>query len=154
VTLIEKKLGRKPVRSNTRKHYLSGCEIKDMKSFLLEAGGYNNGFSPSTLEYLARNYGTEYKDILKLALQDRTLAERLNDDGEIMAQVAYAIRFEMARTLPDIIMRRTGIGTLGNPGEAVLRKVALRAADMLGWRSERMEKEIGQTNDLLNIPVQ
>lgn len=154
VTLIEKKMGRKPGKSITKKHYLCGCEIKDMKSFLLEASRYNDGFSPSTLEYLARNYGTEYKDILKLALQDRTLAERLNDDGEIMAQVVYAVRFEMARTLPDVIMRRTGIGTLGNPGEGVLRKVAAKLADMLGWSSERMEKEIGQTNDLLKIPVQ
>jgi len=154
VTLIEKKMGRKPGRSTTTKRYLSGCEIKDMKVFLQEASRINQNFSPSSLEYLARNYGTEYKDILKLALEDKTLAEQLNADGEIMAQVVYAIQNEMALTLPDIVMRRTGIGTLGNPGESVLRKVAVKAASMLSWSSERMEKEIGQIIDLLKIPVQ
>ena len=59
------------------------------------------------------NYSTEYADILKLAREDKALAETLNVDGEILAEVVYAIRQEMARTLSDIVMRRTGIGTLG-----------------------------------------
>ena len=154
VSLIEKKMGRKSGKSTTKQHYLCGCEIKDMNAFLLETTKLNKIFSASTLGYLARNYGTEYKDVLKPAIEDKTLAETFNDDGEIMAQVVYAVRYEMARTLSDIVMRRTGIGTLGNPGEAVLRKVAAKAAAMLGWSGERMEKEIGQTNDLLKIPVQ
>jgi len=154
VSLIEKKMGRKPVRSATKKHYLCGCEIKDMNAFLLEASRFNKTFDASTLEYLARNYGTEYKEVLNLAQEDKPLAEPLNDDGEIMAQVVYAVRCEMARTLPDIILRRTGLGTLGNPGMDVLKKVALKAAGLLSWNSERMEREIGQTNDILKIPMQ
>ncbi len=153
VALIEKKMGRKPGKSITKKEYLRGCEIKDLNVFLLEANRQNKLLGATTLEYLVRNYGTEYKQIMQLALADNALAEPLNHDGEIMAQVVYAIRSEMARTLPDIIMRRTGIGTLGNPGEEVLRKVAAKAAEMLAWSRERMEREIGQTNDLLKIPV-
>ena len=80
------------------------------------------------------------------------MAEVLNEDGEIMAQVTYAVTREMARTLPDIVLRRTGIATLGNPGDQMLRKVAAVAASLLGWDSERVEKEIGQTNALLRIP--
>jgi len=87
----------------------------------------------STLKYLSRNYGTEYAAILNLAREDKTLAETLNSDGEILAEVTYAIRHEMARTLSDIIMRRSGIGTLGNPGEDVLLKVAAIAAKELNW---------------------
>jgi len=69
-----------------------------------------------------------------------------------MAQVVFAVRDEMARTLPDIVMRRTGIGTLGNPGDAVLRKVARVAAKELQWSPERIEKEISDTVKMLKIP--
>ena len=79
-------------------------------------------------------------------------ARQLLTPGEIMAQVVYAVTCEMARTLPDIVLRRTGLATLGNPGDQMLRKVAAVAASLLGWDSERVEKEIGQTNALLRIP--
>ena len=62
------------------------------------------------------------------------------------------MRHEMARTLSDIVMRRTGIGTLGNPGEDVLRKVAAVAAKELNWTAEKMEQEIKATVNLLKIP--
>ena len=76
----------------------------------------------------------------------------LNEDGEIMAQVVYAVTREMARTLPDIVLRRTGIATLGHPGEQMIRKVAAVAAPLLDWDSDRIEKEIELTNTLLRIP--
>ncbi len=151
--IVGVKLGRKLGKSITAKQYLAGCEIKDLNVFVKEAREQNNGISPATLEYLARNYGTEYREIIKLVREDQSLSETLNDDGEIQAQVVYAVRREMARTLSDIVMRRTGIGTLGNPGEAVLRKAAVLAAKELRWNKEKTEKEIAAVIDLLKIPV-
>ena len=58
----------------------------------------------------------------------------------------------MARTLTDIVMRRTGIGTLGNPGDTVLGKVADIAAAELGWDSARKQDEIRKVKALLTIP--
>lgn len=81
------------------------------------------------------------------------MSETLNDDGEIMAEVIFAVREEMARTLADIVMRRTGIGTLGNPGENILRKVANAAAKELNWDENKIEKEISDTVKLLKLPV-
>ncbi len=153
LTIVGVKLGRKLGKSMTAKQYLAGCEIKDLNAFLKEAQEQDNGIGPATLEYLARNYGTEYKEIIKLAREDQSLSETLNEDGEIQAQAVYAVRKEMARTLSDIVMRRTGIGTLGNPGEAVLRKVADVAAKELRWDKEKTEKEIAAVVDLLKIPV-
>ena len=150
--IVEKKLGRKLGRSVTAGRYLAGCDIRDMNVFLDSVRRDNKDFSEVTLEYLGRNYGTEYAAVLDLARGDSRLAEVLNEDGEIMAQVTYAVTREMARTLPDIVLRRTGIATLGNPGDQMLRKVAAVAASLLGWDSERVEKEIGQTNALLRIP--
>ena len=151
--IVAVKLGRNLGKSVTSKQYLTGCEIKDLNFFMNEARAQDNGLSPATLEYLARNYGTEYREIAKLAREDQSLSETLNNDGEIQAQVVYAVRNEMARTLSDIVMRRTGIGTLGNPGEEVLRKVADVAARELRWDKEKTEKEIAAVVHLLKIPV-
>ena len=151
--IVAVKLGRNLGKSVTNKKFLTGCEIKDLNFFMNEARAQDNGLSPATLEYLARNYGTEYREIAKLAREDQALSETLNNDGEIQAQVVYAVRNEMARTLSDIVMRRTGIGTLGNPGEEVLRKVADVAARELRWDKEKTEKEIAAVVHLLKIPV-
>ena len=150
--IVEQKLGRKPGRSVTAGRHLAGCDIRDMNTFLDTVQRDNKDFDGPTLEYLGRNYGTEYAAVLDLARTNSNLAEVLNEDGEIMAQVVYAVTREMARTLPDIVLRRTGIATLGHPGEQMLRKVAAVAAPLLDWDSERVEKEIEQTNVLLRIP--
>ena len=151
--IVAVKLGRNLGKSVTNKKFLTGCEIKDLNFFMNEARAQDNGLSPATMEYLARNYGTEYREIAKLAREDQSLSETLNNDGEIQAQVVYAVRNEMARTLSDIVMRRTGIGTLGNPGEEVLRKVADVAARELRWDKEKTEKEIAAVARQLKIPV-
>ena len=151
--IVAGKMGRSLGKSITKEHYLAGCEIKDLYSFFTEVEQKNKDFGTPTMNYLSRNYGTEYAEILKLAREDKALAETLNDDGEILAEVVYAIRQEMARTLSDIVMRRTGIGTLGNPGEDVLRKVAAIAAKELHWDKNRVEQEISDTLNLLTLPV-
>ncbi len=151
--IVAAKMGRPPGHSITEKHYLTGCEIEDLNAFLSGVQEQNRDFGKSTMAYLGRNYGTEYAEVIKLARADKALAGTLNEDGEIMAEVVYAVRNEMARTLSDIVMRRTGIGTLGNPGEDVLRKVAQVAAKELQWDQNRVEKEIADTINLLKLPV-
>ena len=151
--VVAKKMGRSLGKSITKQHYLTGCDIKNLNAFFSAALQKNKDFSEATLKYLSHNYGTEYTEILKLAREDKSLAEKLNADGEIMAEVTYAIRNEMARTLSDIVMRRSGIGTLGNPGEEILRKVADVAAKELSWTSQKMEQEIKIVDDFLKIPV-
>jgi len=54
--------------------------------------------------------------------------------------------------LSDIVLRRTGIATLGNPGEDILRKVAAVAARELGWDDRKTEDELCRTAEELKIP--
>ncbi|PKN71521.1 MAG: glycerol-3-phosphate dehydrogenase [Deltaproteobacteria bacterium HGW-Deltaproteobacteria-12] len=150
--IVAAKLKLPRVRSITAKHYLAGSEIRDMDAFVRAVHRDNKDFSGPTLEYLSRNYGTEYAAILELAREDSRLADTLNADGEILAQVTYAIRQEMALTLSDIVMRRTGIGTLGNPGKEVLQKVAAIAARELNWDAGKIKQEISDVNNLLKLP--
>ena len=152
VDLVEKKLGRPHKPSPTAKRYLWGSQIVDMKAFMLNVKHKNKDFSQSTLEYLGRNYGNEFEPVLDIARHDRQLSEVLNDDGELLAQSVYAVRNEMARTLSDIVLRRTGICTLGNPGAEKLEKVALRVAQELGWDAKRVDEEMAATQEALMIP--
>ncbi len=136
----------------TDKEHLCGSEITDMGAFIKRIVGENRDFSAQTIEYLGRNYGTEYAAVLDIARKEKALGRSLNEDGEILAQVAYAVRNESAQTLNDILFRRTGIGTLGNPGEDVLRLVARTAAKELKWNAARVKKEIEKAREVFHIP--
>ncbi|HRW26834.1 MAG TPA: glycerol-3-phosphate dehydrogenase/oxidase [Bacteroidales bacterium] len=121
--------------------YLSGCEIRDMKQFMIRQHLNYKDFSRETVEYISRNYGTESQIVFRIARGDSRYAEVISHDGELLAEVVYAIQYESAMTLCDIMLRRTGTGTLGNPGRAVTEKVASLAAEMLGWDERRKEEE-------------
>ena len=140
--LISTKLDRTlsdPVSDNL---YLSGCEIRDMKQFMIRQHLNYREFSRNTVEYVSRNYGTESQVVFRIARSNPRFAEVVSHDGEILAEVVYAIQYESAKTLRDIMLRRTGIGTLGNPGKTMIEKIASLAAGMMGWSEKRKEEEI------------
>ena len=62
--------------------------------------------------------------------------------GDIAAEIVYAIRDEMALTLDDVVMRRTGIGQLGPPPDETLDTVSKIMAGELGWDEMRRAREI------------
>lgn len=152
VKMVGKKLGEKLPDSETDKHYLYGCEIKDLERFLETVNTERNSFDEKTLEYLARNYGTEYDEIMKLGKEDSTLSRPVTPDGEILAEVLFAVRNEMAVTLNDILFRRTGIGTIGHPGKEVLQQVADLAAKELGWDDAEKKRQIEAAEKEFKLP--
>ena len=58
------------------------------------------------------------------------------------AQIAIAMRDEMALTLEDVVMRRTGIGQFGTPTAETLETVSRLMAAEFGWSDERRQNEI------------
>lgn len=62
--------------------------------------------------------------------------------ADLTRAVLHAIREEMALSLEDIILRRTGLGTAGKPDPAVLQSAALTMAGELGWDEARKTEEI------------
>ncbi|MDZ7635649.1 MAG: glycerol-3-phosphate dehydrogenase/oxidase [Bacteroidales bacterium] len=141
--LISAKLKRTLSDSVSDNLYLSGCEIRDMRQFMIRQHLNYRDFSRNTVEYVSRNYGTDSKVVFQIARDDRRFAEVISHDGEILAEVVYAIRYESAKTMGDIMLRRTGTGTMGNPGRTIIDKIAAVAAEMLGWDDNRREEEIG-----------
>jgi glycerol-3-phosphate dehydrogenase len=148
---VAKKFGR-PAKSVTAQKHLAGSEITNLDVFVASAKSKNRDFSESAMDYLARMYGTELNSLLELARSDKTLAVPLNSDGEMAAQALYAIRYEMARTLTDIFIRRSGLGTLGYVGDEITETIANLASRELGWDSQRAEREIESVKKAMVLP--
>jgi glycerol-3-phosphate dehydrogenase len=72
----------------------------------------------------------------------------LNQSGDTMAQVLLALREEMAMTLEDMVMRRTGIGQFGPPDANVVERIANLMAAQLGWNEEKTAREIASLEHL------
>ena len=138
--------------SVSARQHLKGSEIRDMNAFLARMRSENRDFHGNTVECLGRLYGTECVKVLELARRENLLAEHLNSDGELPAQVVYGVHYEMARTLKDMVLRRTGIATLGNPGKKSLLRVARVMARELNWDQERIFEEVENTLAFLRVP--
>ncbi|HMH65576.1 MAG TPA: glycerol-3-phosphate dehydrogenase C-terminal domain-containing protein, partial [Rhizomicrobium sp.] len=100
----------------------------------------------SSLRNLAHMLGARLPEVLKGARL--TDLAKLGPSGDTPAQVAFALREEMAMTLEDMVMRRTAIGQFGKPDAAVLEKVATMMAAQLGWSEEKKAQEIAGLDPL------
>jgi glycerol-3-phosphate dehydrogenase len=98
------------------------------------------GLSDEIIENLCRNYGTRYLDVISCA--GKKLEKVSVNLPDIMAEVVYSLKNEMAVRLTDILFRRTGICTLGNPGIDAIDNIASIAAKELKWTKAGKAREI------------
>lgn len=95
---------------------------------------------------LHSHYGSQAAAVATLASEDATRTEQLGEGrGAWGVDPVWAVREEMARHLDDVVFRRTGLGTLGNPGEEVLQRTARLMADELGWDAAMIDSEVQAT---------
>jgi glycerol-3-phosphate dehydrogenase len=73
------------------------------------------------------------------------------DDKDPADPVGHAIRAEMAQTLTDVIVRRTGIGAAGHPGDALAEEYAVRMRKALGWSEDRKNQELSQLRKFYDV---
>ena len=64
------------------------------------------------------------------------------DQADPADPIAHAIRDEMACTLSDVVIRRTGLGAAGKPADSVVSDVAGRMQNVLGWSEQRTTQEV------------
>lgn len=96
----------------------------------------------SGIDHLARLYGARLPEVLALTLKQPELRSTFSPSGDIGAQILFAMREEMALTLEDVVIRRTGIGQLGKPEDSVLERAAKIMANELHWSEDRRKGEI------------
>ena len=90
--------------------------------------------SPDARDHLARLYGPVAADVAGLAAAEPDLAEPISPvHPDIGAQVAYAVDREAARTVGDVLLRRTAVGLTHDQGRAAAARVAAIMGDRLGW---------------------
>jgi len=150
--VVQKNLGRKLPTSITRERPLFGSEMRNLDDFIAGAVHNNQDFPAGTVRFLARCYGTEYTKVLDIARATPALAKPVNPDGEILAEVAYAVREEMTFTLVDVLTHRTALGTLGLPEDGLLRDVAALMARELNWDHNKTKDEMNCARQRLTVP--
>ena len=96
-------------------------------------------------ELLAFRYGHAARNVLRLAGERHELARPIVDgQPDLLAEAAVAARFEQARTVADVLLRRTRLGLLAAPQLRTRESVAAVAAAMaseLGWDDARERAE-------------
>ncbi len=153
IKMVHKKFNRREKPSITYNVYLAGSEIRNMHEFMKKQHLHFNDFDKYTVEYISRNYGTFSRQVFELARRNQNLKSQVSHDGEILAEVVYAIDFEMAKTFSDILFRRTGIGTLGKPNPQILEKVMQIAAQKLNWNEKQQQEQWDKAMEKFELPV-
>jgi glycerol-3-phosphate dehydrogenase len=145
INAVQEQLGTTVTPCHTTEHRLAGADAfdGDNSAARLEAT-YN--VSSNTVNHLIDKFGSFAGEVLELAKLEPELQFPLVPTlAPIMAEVVYSIRCEMAATLEDILIRRTGL-------QLYSWKAALQAAPIvsrllareLGWTLERTQRELGE----------
>jgi glycerol-3-phosphate dehydrogenase len=99
------------------------------------------------VERLLDIYGGRAIDLLALAANEPPLHRTLDDRRTVLAaEVVFAVREEMARTLADIVYRRLMIGLQQDQGRPLYEMIAAIAASELGWTEDRRHTELEALN--------
>jgi glycerol-3-phosphate dehydrogenase len=114
------------------------------------------GVPEESYEALARRYGHAAHDVLALAAERGELAQPIVDGNpDVLAEVALAARREQARSIGDVLLRRTRLGLIaardlvgagassaadGAPGAPA--RVGAVLAGELGWSEDRLAAEL------------
>ncbi|HEX9993806.1 MAG TPA: glycerol-3-phosphate dehydrogenase/oxidase [Acidimicrobiales bacterium] len=93
------------------------------------------GVDPAVLTHLADRYGGEARTVLAMLAADPDLARPLVPGlPYLRAEARYAVRYEMATTLDDVLSRRTRARILARDATAAAAEdVAALVAPDLGW---------------------
>jgi glycerol-3-phosphate dehydrogenase len=104
------------------------------------------GLEVTAVERLLRRHGDRTADVLELVAAHPALAEPLHADGRVIrAEAIVAARDEGARSLADILIRRTRLAVQARDrAESCARDTAALVAPILGWDDARIEVEIAR----------
>jgi glycerol-3-phosphate dehydrogenase len=103
------------------------------------------GVGEEALEQLAFRYGHAARKVLEIARGEPKLARPIvRGRPDLLAEVALAARAEQARSVADVLLRRTRLGILAAPDlrtAKAVRPVADALGGELGWSRRRRSRE-------------
>ena len=103
------------------------------------------GVEEEALEQLAFRYGHAARRVLEIARAEPKLARPIVPGRpDLLAEVALAARFEQARSVADVLLRRTRLGILAAPelrSAKAVRPIAEVLGAELGWSRRQRSRE-------------
>ena len=96
-----------------------------------------------TQEHLRNVYGSRAPEVAAYTASDPTLAEPISaHHRDIGAQVAFAVDHEGARTVGDVLLRRTAVGLTKDLGRNATAKTAEIMSKRLRWAPEVRDQAV------------
>jgi len=144
VDALAVRLGRPALPCRTRTTPLSGGDTGEISSFEARCRQVlPRHLDDAAIARLGRSYGTDVGILAQLMNADAALGSPLSPSCPVTkAEVAFAVRREMAVRLDDALRRRTDAGSAGHPGADAAAAAAAVMASELGWPASRVEEEI------------
>jgi glycerol-3-phosphate dehydrogenase len=142
--VVARRLGKRVRPSRTAITMLPGAGIADHEALAIEtARDLRFDVELATIRHLSRLYAEAAADVIRLMHEREDLrAPVAAGVPTVGAEVVHVILHEMAMRLPDIVVRRTGLGSAGRPPREAIVTCARIAAAELDWSQSRMDEEI------------
>ena len=111
-----------------------------------------SGLDVETITHLLNRYGSMISEILTLIENNPSLSAKLSRDlPYIKAEIYYAASHEGARTVDDVISRRTRIAfEAGNHGVELADSIGEIIAPVLGWSTKDRKASVAAYESLVN----
>ena len=143
IKYVSKKLGKDINSSKFKIAHLIGGDTESFDNFLQTKKENNeHNLSDKTIKHLSLNYGTRYNDIVDLISENNELGELIpGSDEAIKAELRYCIRNEFTYKLPDLLLRRTDIGSLKKPSDETINFCANFMGKDIGWSDSEKQNQ-------------
>lgn len=142
VDRIYDKSAQPKTRSTTSDIPLWGGDTDNPAPFMLQEIGRTESINETTGRHMISLYGTHARDILKIGVREDGLENVCSHGPDIRAQIIFAVRYEWAKTLTDVMLRRTPIGLNTCLGMDACETVAELMGNELGWNVQKKQDEI------------
>ena len=131
---------RQPRKARTER--LPAADMGDLEHFVRDQINSTKA-DPALLRRLIASYGTGFRAVMHVMDERPALAAPLGPACQVTgAEIVRAVRAEMAVTLADAVIRRTGAGAVGHPGRDVAQAAADIMASELGWDRAKKTREL------------
>ncbi|NUO39532.1 MAG: glycerol-3-phosphate dehydrogenase/oxidase [Gemmatimonadaceae bacterium] len=144
VDAVERSMGRRRSQARTSRLPLAGGSIGDVAGAISEAAALVGDGAVATR--LVHAHGDAWREVWALAAADPALRERVDADRPyLLAELAYAVRHELALTLGDLLIRRVPLAfETRDHGRSAARRVAAPVASWRRWSAVEMRAAIAE----------
>jgi glycerol-3-phosphate dehydrogenase len=143
VDLLADKLGGSVLNCQTTEVQLLEGSINDIRRFTTDClERYSSLLPESSILHLLRNYGSKIEELIELGKKQNMLTKICPERKTLEIEIDYGVRHEMAVTLEDMMFRRTGLGTIGYPGDEAVARCAELMGNLLDWDESEKRRQI------------